>query len=135
MDDTEVIAPAGQSVVLGDGGAVRVEPLRVGQLPAFLRAIRPIMEAVRSQDVNDPEEIDLMPVFMEAPDAFIDAIGVATGLDRDTLDALGMDDLVALARAVIEVNTDFFVRRVAPLLKEEAASGATPPPGPPSASG
>ncbi len=135
MDDTEVIAPVGQSVVLGDGGTIRIEPLRVGQLPAFLRAIRPIMEAVRGQGAGDPEEIDLVPVFMEAPEAFIEAIGVATGLDRETLDALGMDDLVALARAVIEVNTDFFVRRVAPLLKGETGSGATPPPGPPSASG
>jgi hypothetical protein len=85
---------------------VDIKPLTVGQLPAFSRAVTPILPALLSGQI--------MPALMAEPEALVSAVAVSTGLDPSDLRAMDPVDFVALAQAVIEVNVDFFARRLLP---------------------
>lgn len=88
---------------------VDIRPLTVGQLPAFSRAVTPILPALLSGQI--------MPALMAEPEALVSAVAVSTGLDPADLRAMDPVDFVALAQAVIEVNVDFFARRLLPAAK------------------
>ncbi|EXI92833.1 MAG: hypothetical protein AW12_00313 [Candidatus Accumulibacter sp. BA-94] len=109
MSDLETLIPPGVELVIG-GEALTIKPLKVGQLPAFLRAIAPAI-----QELTSPE-IDWLRLFGERGDDLLSAIAIAVGRPRTWLDELAADDAILLAAKVIEVNADFFTRTVIPKL-------------------
>ncbi len=123
MDQLETIyQPKALDVTVG-GETISVKALTVGQIPAFARAIRPCAPALQGGGA------DWLALLADHGDAMIDSVGIATGLDVEHLYGLPPDEFVALASAVMEVNMDFFVRRLAPTVsaaaeKMIAASGA-----------
>lgn len=128
MSDLETLIPPGVELVIG-GEALTIKPLKVGQMPAFLRAIAPAI-----QELTSPE-IDWLQLFGERGDDLLSAIAIAVGRPRTWLDELAADDAILLAAKVIEVNADFFTRTVIPKLGNVfaplnraplAAAGSTP---------
>ena len=128
MSDLETLIPPGVELVIG-GEALTIKPLKVGQMPAFLRAIAPAI-----QELTSPE-IDWLRLFGERGDDLLSAIAIAVGRPRTWLDELAADDAILLAAKVIEVNADFFTRTVIPKLGNVfaplnraplAAAGSTP---------
>lgn len=109
MSDLETLIPPGVELVIG-GEALTIKPLKVGQMPAFLRAIAPAI-----QELTSPE-IDWLRLFGERGDDLLSAIAIAVGRPRTWLDELAADDAILLAAKVIEVNADFFTRTVIPKL-------------------
>ena len=119
MSDLETLIPPGVELVIG-GEALTIKPLKVGQMPAFLRAIAPAI-----QELTSPE-IDWLRLFGERGDDLLSAIAIAVGRPRTWLDDLPADDAILLAAKVIEVNADFFTRTVMPRLDGLIArTGAT----------
>lgn len=109
MSDLDKLIP--QPVELSVAGeTLVVKPLKVGQMPAFLRAISPVMQFLATP------EIDWLALFGERGDELLSAIAIAVGKPRQWVDDLGPDDAVLLAAKVIEVNADFFTRTVMPKL-------------------
>lgn len=113
MTDLDNLIPPTRSLDIG-GESIDVRPLRVGQLPAFTRAIAALLAA--GESIDDP--VDLVAKY---PEEIAAATAVALDRPRDWVDARELDQMVDLVAAIIEVNADFFVRRVLP--KMEAASG------------
>jgi len=109
MSDLETLIPPGVELVIG-GEALTIKPLKVGQLPAFLRAISPAI-----QELTSPE-IDWLRLFGERGEDLLSAIALAVGRPRAWLDDLAADEAILLAAKVIEVNADFFTRTVIPNL-------------------
>ena len=109
MSDLETLIPPGVELVIG-GEALTIKPLKVGQMPAFLRAVAPAI-----QELTSPE-IDWLQLFGERGDDLLSAIAIAVGRPRTWLDELAADDAILLAAKVIEVNADFFTRTVIPKL-------------------
>jgi len=109
MSDLETLIPPGVELVIG-GEALTIKPLKVGQLPAFLRAISPAI-----QELTSPE-IDWLRLFGERGEDLLSAIALAVGRPRAWLDDLAADEAILLAAKVIEVNADFFTRTVIPKL-------------------
>lgn len=85
---------------------IEVRPLTIGQLPGFSRAVTPILPGLLSGQI--------MPVLMADPEALFEAVAISTGLPLARLHAMDPVAFVALAQAVIEVNVDFFARRLLP---------------------
>lgn len=108
MNDLESVFPQGADLSVA-GEALTVKPLKVGQLPTFLRAISPVMPHLSG-------DIDWLTVFGEHGGALLSAIAIAVGKPRDWVDDLNPDEAVLLAAKVIEVNADFFTRNVMPKL-------------------
>ena len=104
-----VLPPVADTLVIG-GETLDLTPIRVGEIPAFSCAIRPVVSGL--SDLRP----DWVALISEHGDAVIDAVAIATRRPRDWVAGLELDDAVRLACAVFEVNADFFTRQVIPKL-------------------
>lgn len=105
LKELDALANAPLTVTVG-GRAVAVTPVRVAELPAMLRACEPIFAQLAGGDVA--------AALLHNADAAIDAIAVGARMPRAEIDALELDELIDLGGAVLQVNADFFARRLAP---------------------
>ena len=112
MSELETMVPQGIELLIA-GEPLLVKPLKVGQLPGFLRAISPVMQQMAST------EIDWLALFGERGDDLLSAIAIAVAKPRAWVDELAADEAILLAAKVIEVNADFFTRTVMPRLNGE----------------
>ena len=127
MSDLDKLVPQACEITLA-GETVSVKPLKVGQMPAFLRAITPVMQQING------EGIDWLALFGERGDDLLTAVSIAVGKPRAWVDDLAADEAIVLAAKVIEVNADFFTRTVMPRLDDlfaqanavTVATGSTP---------
>lgn len=128
MSDLETLIPQPVELVIG-GELLAIKPLKVGQMPAFLRAISPVMQQLTGGD------IDWLALFGERGDDLLSAIAIAVGKPRAWVDELAADEAILLAAKVIEVNADFFTRTVIPRIDglfarvttvQAKAAGSTP---------
>lgn len=124
--DLDVMVPPAQELDLA-GRCLSISPLVVGELPAMLKVVRPFAQ----QLAGDP---DWLALLAEHGDALLGALALGSRQPREWVDALPLDEAIALAAAVFEVNADFFVHRVAPKIGTLAQSlsgrlaGPTPSP-------
>lgn len=130
MSDLETLIPQAVELVI-DGEPLAIKPLKVGQMPAFLRAITPVMQQIGG------DGIDWLALLGERGDDLLTAVSIAVGKPRAWVDALDADQAILLAAKVLEVNADFFTRTVMPRLDgliaqtsapaAMATAGSTPP--------
>ena len=119
MSDLDtLIAPTVELVI--DGETLAIQPLKVGQLHGFLRAVQPVMQQLTSA------EIDWLALFGERGDELLSAIAIAVGKPRTWVDERAADEAILLAAKVIEVNADFFSRTVMPKLEGLFAAAQRP---------
>ena len=109
MSDLETLIPQAVELVI-DGEPLAIKPLKVGQMPAFLRAITPVMQQIGG------DGIDWLALFGERGDDLLTAVSIAVGKPRAWVDELDADQAILLAAKVLEVNADFFTRTVMPRL-------------------
>lgn len=95
-----------------------VRPLRVRDIPAFLRAIGPIVHDLG----RGADGIDWLEAIARHAERVIEATAIGAEVERSWLEAQDAETLAALAARVLEVNADFFVRRVLPHLEQAAAA-------------
>ena len=112
MSDLETLIPQAVELVI-DGEPLAIKPLKVGQMPAFLRAITPVMQQIGG------DGIDWLTLIGERGDELLTAVSIAIGKPRAWVDELAADEAILLAAKVIEVNADFFTRMVMPRLNGE----------------
>ena len=112
MSDLDKLVPQAVEISLA-GDVVAIKPLKIGQMPAFLRAITPAMQQLGGNG------IDWLALFGEHGDDLLTAVSIAIGKPRAWVDALDADEAILVAAKVIEVNADFFTRTVMPRLNEQ----------------
>lgn len=111
MSDLDKLVPQTFEITLA-GETISVKSLKVGQMPAFLRAITPVMQQISG------DGIDWLALFGERGDDLLTAVSIAVGKPRAWVDDLAADEAIVLAAKVIEVNADFFTRTVMPRLDD-----------------
>ena len=112
MSDLDKLVPQAVEISLA-GEIVAIKPLKIGQMPAFLRAITPVMQQLGGNG------IDWLALFGEHGDDLLTAVSIAIGKPRTWVDALDADEAILVAAKVIEVNADFFTQTVMPRLNEQ----------------
>lgn len=112
MSDLDKLVPQAVEISLA-GDVVAIKPLKIGQMPAFLRAITPVMQQLGGNG------IDWLALFGEHGDDLLTAVSIAISKPRAWVDALDADEAILVAAKVIEVNADFFIRTVMPRLNEQ----------------
>ncbi|WP_062196542.1 DUF6631 family protein [Caldimonas taiwanensis] len=106
-----------------DPRGICIEPIKVRDLPRFLRAVEPIAADLAAGDIAG--------ALIRHAEALIEATAIGAGVDRAWLEDQTPDVLADLVARVLEVNGDFFVRRVLPQVTAAAerlsriASGGT----------
>lgn len=129
MSDLEVIKPAATTVAFA-GTELQITPLKVGQLPAFARAIKPLGAAIE-QVATGQKVLNLaamLDMIADHGDAVIEATSIGSGVERAKLDDATPDQLIELAVAVLKVNADFLRGRLTPAVVAAVAK-VTPTPG------
>jgi hypothetical protein len=111
LTDLETLVPAGQVVTVA-GREIRIMPLTIGQLPAFVRAIQPA-----APYLSGDQDLDWLALVAEHGEALIEAAAVATGIESKEIEAMAPDEFVLLCGAIFEVDLDFFVHRLAPAME------------------
>lgn len=126
--DFQTFPPVPQVVTVA-GTALELTPIRLGELPRILAAVRPI-----AADLST--EPDWLALLARHGEAVLELLALATRRDRAWIEGLALDEAVTLACAVFEVNADFFVRRVTPSIAQAGerlapilSAGTTPSPG------
>jgi hypothetical protein len=100
-----------EPLILAVGGdQLEITPLRIGELPGFARAVKPIAAHLTLQP-------DWMLILGEDGEVLILALALACRRPPEWLAALSLDEAIQVAEAVFEVNADFFIQRVVPQLQ------------------
>jgi hypothetical protein len=115
MNTLEKIAPIPLKVDVA-GERLCILPIKTRELPGMMKAIAPILGEIQGGDI--------LGALSANADSLVAAVAIGSRKDRAWVDELDLDDLVALAGAVLEVNADFFVRAVLPGLTK-AVEGVT----------
>lgn len=122
MNSLEKIAPIPVRLDVGEE-RLSILPIKTKELPALAKAVFPVFEEIASGDI--------IGALMKNADAVIDSTAICARKDRAWMDALGLDDLVRVAGAAMEVNADFFASAILPALtvvveRVKAALGPKP---------
>jgi hypothetical protein len=112
-DTFAALPPVPVSVEIA-GEHLDLTPLKVGEVPGFARAVQPIAASLSASP-------DWLAILAEHGEAVIAAIAIATRRPVDWVAGLDLDEAVRLAKAVFEVNADFFIRRLLPSVTQAAA--------------
>lgn len=118
QDSLEAFAPEPCEVVVAER-RIALLPLRIRQLPAFSRAVSKVAPLLA--------EGRLIEALAADGDGVIEAVAIAADVEREWLDELYPDAFLDLVAAVVEVNLDFFGRRLRPALEaaQERLTAAT----------
>jgi hypothetical protein len=129
-DQFDVIEPAATAATFA-GKPLDIKPLKVGQLPAFARAIKPISSAV--EDIATGRRVPSMETIMaligDHGESVIAAVSIASGISVDELNDATPDQLIEVAMAALKVNADFFKGRLTPAILAAVKSSVAPTPG------
>ena len=112
-DTFAALPPVPVSVEIA-GEHIDLTPLKVGEVPAFARAVQPIAASLSASP-------DWLALLADHGEAVIEAIAIASRRPRDWVASLDLDEAVRLAESVFEVNADFFIQRLLPRVTQAAA--------------
>ena len=104
------LPPVPESLVIA-GETLDITPLKVGELPVFARAVRPLAGRLGP----DPDWLRLLS---DDGESVILALAIACRRPPEWVARLALDDAVRLAEAVFGANADFFIRRVLPAITQ-----------------
>lgn len=132
VEEFEVIAPQRERVVRFRGEDLRIRSMTMLQLAAFIPHSRPLVAAVNErfaglelseEAILDAVNLDLLLEFVEKHTVHtVKAVAAATGKPEDWIGGGDPDEFLELLAAVIAVNTDFFVRRLLPVIARNLAA-------------
>jgi hypothetical protein len=109
MESSELsVALAIPAPVKTSQGEIGVLPLKLGQLPAASKALRPLLEALESG-------LSWPAVLENHTGEAVTLMALCTGQSEAALNELELAEALEVAAAVIEANADFFVKRVMPM--------------------
>jgi hypothetical protein len=110
--DLDAVIPTRKTTTLA-GEVIVIAQIKVGALPAVLAAVQPLSHLLMQKDVS--AEI-ISSLFLSHGDDALNLLSALSGKPRKWVDALELDDAIALFIDLLEVNLDFFIQRVLPLL-------------------
>lgn len=83
-----------------------ITPVKVRELGPLIKAVQPIFQ--------DLTEGNLIEALANNVDNVIDMVSIGARIERSAVENMEVDQLVELAGKVIQVNSDFFTRKVMP---------------------
>lgn len=116
-DKLAVMFPQGKSLSIQDTN-LTIKPFKFGELPKVFKAIEPISSTLFSalQGSNQFEMIAGM--IANGGDSVIDLMVIGSRQPRDWIEQLDLDEGIELLTSIVEVNADFFIRKVLPGLND-----------------
>ncbi len=119
-----------QIIIESRTGNIILEPMRMAKLKAFSDAVEPVITQVFSvlEDTENSKQ-NIVQMITKHYDDLIKVVCVAcTEMTKEKIDDMLPDDFVNLVGGVIEVNADFFVQNLLPMIvgRVESLKGKIP---------
>lgn len=115
LNELEQLTEKNQTdVTMSTGEVLLISEITIKELPKFAKLVKGLIP--KDLDLDKIDTATIVEMALEDMDSLIELVSVSAKLKRDKLDTLGLDDLVLLASAVIEVNVDFFIKKVMPMI-------------------
>lgn len=111
--DLDKIIPQTNEVTVG-GKTIEIKTMKVKQLSATIKAIQPFAAAFKAGQ----GQVDMADIVMNNTDNVVDLVHILTGESKEFIEELGIDELIIVFTRLVEVNLDFFIQKVLPLLSE-----------------
>ena len=111
-----------KEVTLSTGEVLNISPFKFGQLPLALKLSTKIShllaKLVQSGDLKDKNQLagSIIYLISEGGEDLLSLVGLGIGKDREWFDTLQSDDGVVITVAFLEVNLDFFTKKMMPQL-------------------
>jgi hypothetical protein len=103
------------------GVPLDVRPLRIRELPAFIRAAAPLVEAFNAHLV---EAEDLLAFVEAGGEHLVAAVALAARISPEFVDALPAGAFLRLVERVLAENADFFVEAAPAIMRLLRTTGA-----------
>lgn len=115
--DLEAFDPPTDTVSVG-GETLTITPIRVVHLPALIREVKALMTAgvALPTDATALQPGWVLDLVENHLDAILRICALAIGRPTDWVGQLDAMELIELAMKVVEVNADFFGRRLGPVM-------------------
>lgn len=107
-----------QIIIESRTGNIILEPMRMAKLKAFSDAVEPVITQVFTvlEDTENSKQ-NIVQMITKHYDDLVKVVCVACpAVDKDKIDDMLPDDFVNLVGGVIEVNADFFVQNLLPMI-------------------
>ena len=117
MSEIDILYPEGKTVV-ASGESITVKPLKFGQIPKASLLLRPVVGKVAAAFSEGTAVASWVDVLADGGEELLLAMAWAINKPRDWFDEVSVDEGVELARALYEVNADFFTKKVMPLFAQ-----------------
>lgn len=132
-DELEALEPSGSSITYR-GESIEVKPLTVGQIPKLIRKARGAINVLLAMEaVPDSNELGFVDLVVDLignhGEEIYEGVAICVRKDPAWIADGDADEFLVLAKAVFEVNRDFFARRLGPHLAarvESERSGGGP---------
>ena len=120
-DQLEVLFPKSIPVQVGDE-TVTIAPFKFGQINKVIKVATPLFGLLKSQvDLTQSEsEVGtqvLELVLTNGGDALAEILTISTNKPLSWVEDLENDKVIELLVATVEVNKDFFIKKVLPLIQ------------------
>lgn len=123
MNEIQTLFP-GKEITLSSGEVINIKPFTFGQLPKALKIGQKLGillgDLYRQGKFEDQTNVssNLMVIVGEGGEDLLDLIGLGIGKPRAWFDELQGNDGITLTIAFLEVNIDFFTKKMMPQLSE-----------------
>lgn len=119
-----------QIIIESRAGNIILEPMRMAKLKAFSDAVEPVITQVFAvlEDTENSKQ-NIAQMITKHYDDLVKVICVACNdVTKEKIDDMLPDDFVSLVGGVIEVNADFFVQNLLPMIlsRVESIKGKIP---------
>lgn len=119
-----------QIIIESRAGNIILEPMRMAKLKAFSDAVEPVITQVFTvlEDTENSKQ-NIVQMITKHYDDLVKVICVACNdVTKEKIDDMLPDDFVSLVGGVIEVNADFFVQNLLPMIlsRVESIKGKIP---------
>ena len=113
-----------QIIIESRAGNIILEPMRMAKLKAFSDAVEPVITQVFTvlEDTENSKQ-NIVQMITKHYDDLVKVICVACNdVTKEKIDDMLPDDFVSLVGGVIEVNADFFVQNLLPMILSRVES-------------
>lgn len=98
---------------LRNGKKIEINPLNIKQISKFLR----LLNELNLSTIQDTEDTNNLNIILNRIEGSRSIVNIACGFSDDLIDELNAAEYLNILNSIIEVNSDFFIKSVNPLLQ------------------
>ena len=117
--------PTGKEVSI-QAENLTIKPFKFGELPKVFKLVTPMAAALSTLQQNrDNPATAIAGLIANGGDSILDLMVIGSHKPREWIDNLDMDEGATLLTAILEVNADFFIQKVLPVIMDTASKVKT----------